>query len=77
MDGNCYDLVQVQLEGNYSNQTTILGPVIPNVTDAGNVEITLADNITANEVYNITVSEENTEQNPEVTEDTILSEFLR
>lgn len=74
VDGNCYDLVEVQLVGNFSNQTTTLGPVIPNVTDAGSVEVILAENITTNEVYSITVSDE---QNPEVTEETILSEFLR
>jgi len=77
VDGNCYDLVEVQLVGNFSNQTTTLGPVIPNVTDTGSVEVILADNITTNEVYNITVSDENANQNPEVTEETILSEFLR
>ena len=73
VDGNCYDLVQVQLVGKYSNQTTVLGPIIPKVTDAGSVELVLADNITANEVYKITISDE---QNREVTEETSLSEFL-
>ena len=72
VDGNCYDLVQVQLLGNFSNQTTTFGPVIPNVTDAGSVEVIIADNITTNEVYNVTVSDE---QIPEITEETSLSEF--
>ena len=76
VDGNCYDLVQVQLVGNFSNQTVVFESVIPNVTNAGSVEVILADNITANEVYNITVSDENAEQNPEATEETILSELL-
>lgn len=76
VDGNCYDLVQVQLVGNFSNQTTVLGPVIPNITDTGSVEVILADNITTNEVYNVTVGDENSSENPEATEETILSEFL-
>lgn len=53
----------------------MLGPVIPNVTDAGGLEVIIADNITTNEVYNVTVSDENAERNPEVTEETLLSEF--
>ena len=72
VDGNCYGLVQVQLVGNFSNQTTTLGPVIPNVTDTGSVEVIIVHNITTNEVYNVTVSDE---QNPEVKEETSLSEF--
>ena len=72
MDGNCYDLVQVQLVGKFSNQTMVLGPVIPTVTHAGRIEVILADNIIDNEIYNITVSDENAE----VTEETNLSEFL-
>lgn len=72
MDGCCYNLVQVQLLGSFSNQTNTFGPVIPNVTGAGSVEVIIADNITTNEVYNVTVSDE---QNPEVTEETSLSEF--
>lgn len=72
VDGNCYNLVQLLLVGKFSNQTTIFGPVIPDVTDTGRVEVILA-NITTNEVFYVTLISKSMERIPETSAEMIIS----